>query len=153
MLKIPGVKLLDSSARELVVDVPFPFEKGVVFRLAHLSRNDGLSRIYEQCKRVEWNKEAKAQVETLDYDALATMVADAVVRGWSGLTVERLARYIALDVSEGVDLKADVPYDRETAITVLRSADKIGKWITETASDPSVFVGVRAVPRTAQSGT
>lgn len=150
---VPGVSLLDTSTKELVADFSLPDLPGATFRLAHVTRADGLTKITERCTRIEWDREKKTQVEVVDQDVFAAECAKAIFRGWDGLTVGKLASLLPLDVAEGVDLTTPVPFDLGTAATILRHALTFAKWAVSTAADPANFAGVRAVPRNAQSAT
>lgn len=148
---IPGVSFLDSASRELVADFTFDRLPTVKFRVAHITRSDGLVKIQERARRIEWDKEQRMNVQTLDADVLAADLAGAIMRGWTGLTVETLAVLVPLDVGEGVDAKTPIPFTPETAVYLLKNGNEFSKWVTTTASDPANFVGVSALPRNAQS--
>lgn len=115
--------------------------KGVRFTVRYVSRQQ-LFTMAQQCQVLAYDKGSKKQTVRLDLPKMTKMVADAIVVGWSGLTLDTLQNLMVLEGVDGLDdakLQEPIPFSAETMQELLLGVNGLDDFLQEIATDPSNF--------------
>jgi len=84
---------------EKVSEVDFPDIDGFKVRVCYVGR-DRLIKIRNSALVYKFNKRTRQREEEVDNDKFLEAYADAVIKGWSGLTVKGLGQLIPVDMTK-----------------------------------------------------
>lgn len=127
----------DKTESQPVLELEF---NEVVFRIGFLT-TETLRQLRDKCITRKYDKKLRASVETLDADRFNKQFAKLVIRGWKNLTVDKLSRFMFINMS-GLDekqRKADVPYDEETARLLLMKSVDLHNFVSDVCTDTEQF--------------
>lgn len=115
--------------------------KGVRFTVRYVSRQQ-LFTMAQQCQVLAYDKTSKKQTVRLDLPKMTRMVAEAIVVGWEGLTLDTLQNLMVLEGVDGLtedQLKAPIPFDQATMQELLLGVNGLDDFLQEVSTDPSNF--------------
>lgn len=123
--------------REKVIEVEFPDIEDFYVNLCYLGR-DRLAKIRNQALVYKFNKRTRQREEEIDNDKFLEAYSAAVIRGWRGLTVGKLAKLLPVDTSS-MDRNEEVPYSEEDALELLKNSVIFDQFVTDTLNDFEAF--------------
>ena len=118
---------------EKISTVEFPDIDGFTVDVCYIGR-DRMMKIRNQALVYKFNKRTRQREEEVDNDKFLEAYAEAVIKGWSGLTVKKLGTLIPVDLSK-MDPKEEVPYSAEDALVLLKNSTLFDQFITDTLND------------------
>ena len=116
-----------------VTEVEFPDIEGFTVNICYLSR-DRLMKIRNGALVYKYNKRTRQREEEVDNDKFLEAYAEAVIKGWRGLTIKALGQLLPVDTSKS-DPKQEIPYTAEDALYLLRNSTIFDQFITDTIND------------------
>jgi hypothetical protein len=116
-----------------VTEVEFPDIEGFTVNICYLSR-DRLMKIRNSALVYKYNKRTRQREEEVDNDKFLEAYAEAVIKGWKGLTIKALGQLLPVDTSKS-DPKQEIPYTAEDALDLLRNSTIFDQFITDTLND------------------
>lgn len=118
---------------EKVTEIEFPDIDGFKVNVCYIGR-DRLIKIRNGALVYKFNKRTRQREEEVDNDKFLEAYADAVIKGWSGLTVKGLSHLIPVDMTK-MDPKQEIPYSAEDALDLLKNSAIFDTFITDTLND------------------
>lgn len=118
---------------EKVTAVEFPDIDGFVVNLCYVGR-ERMMKIRNQALVYKFNKRTRQREEEVDNDKFLEAYADAVIKGWSGLTVRGLSTLLPIDTS-AMDAKEDVPYSADDALLLLKNSTIFDQFVTDSLNN------------------
>lgn len=122
---------------EKVTSVEFPDIDGFVVDLCYIGR-ERMVKIRNQSLEYRFNKRTRQREEEVNNEKFLEAYAEAVIKGWSGLTIRGLSNLIPVDMT-GVDPNQEVPYNAEDALLLLRNSTIFDQFITDSINNFEVF--------------
>jgi len=122
---------------EKVTEVEFPDIDGFKVQLCYVGR-DRMMKIRNQALVYKFNKRTRQREEEVDNDKFLEAYSDAVIKGWTGLTVKGLATLLPIDTA-GADLKEVVEYSPEDALLLLKNSTIFDQFVTDSLNNFEVF--------------
>lgn len=122
---------------EKVTEVEFPDIDGFKVQLCYVGR-DRMMKIRNQSLVYKFNKRTRQREEEVDNDKFLELYADAIIKGWSGLTVRGLATLLPIDTSS-MDPKEEVPYSADDALLLLKNSTLFDQFVTDSLNNFEVF--------------
>ena len=116
-----------------VTEVEFPDIEGFTVNICYLSR-DRLMKIRNGALVYKYNKRTRQREEEVDNDKFLEAYAEALIKGWRGLTIKALGQLLPIDTSKS-DPKQEIPYTAEDALDLLRNSTIFDQFITDTLND------------------
>ena len=122
---------------EKVTEVEFPDIDGFKVQLCYVGR-DRMMKIRNQALVYKFNKRTRQREEEVDNDKFLEAYADAVIKGWSGLTVRALATLLPIDTA-GADPEEEVEYSADDALLLLKNSTIFDQFVTDSLNNFEVF--------------
>ena len=122
---------------EKVTEVEFTDIEGFKVQLCYVGR-DRMMKIRNQALVYKFNKRTRQREEEVDNDKFLEAYADAVIKGWSGLTVRGLATLLPIDLA-GADPKELVEYSADDALLLLKNSTIFDQFVTDALNNFEVF--------------
>ena len=122
---------------EKVTEVDFPDLDGFTVQLCYVGR-ERMMKIRNQALVYKFNKRTRQREEEVDNDKFLEAYADAVIKGWKGLTVRGLATLLPIDTSS-MDPKEEVPYSADDALLLLKNSTIFDQFVTDSLNNFEVF--------------
>jgi hypothetical protein len=116
----------------------YPAIPGFKVTLNYLTREE-LLKIREKATTQKINKRTRQMEDDVDGDLFQSLYVRAVVTNWEGLTIKGLAKLLPLDKSKIVDDSAEVPYDQEDAVQLMKNSPDFDSWVSTTIEDLDAF--------------
>lgn len=127
-------KLIISSKK---LDIEYPGIPGLTLTLQYLGK-DQLRKLRDRCTTNKFDRKTRQIKEELDQELFLKEFAAAAVKGWKGLTMEKLSHLVPLDYSE--DKKDEVvPYTVDNAVILLENSSELDTWLNDTVFDLENF--------------
>ena len=120
-----------------VTEVEFPDIDGFKVNICYLGR-DRLMKIRNGALVYKFNKRTRQREEEVDNDKFLEAYTEAVIKGWSGLTVRGLSNLLPVDVSK-MDPKQAIPYSAEDALDLIKSSTIFDQFISDTLNNFETF--------------
>jgi hypothetical protein len=86
----------------------------------------------------KFNKRTRQREEEVDNDKFLEAYTEAVIKGWSGLTVRGLSHLLPVDVSK-MDPKKEIPYSAEDALDLIKNSTIFDQFISDTLNNFDTF--------------
>jgi hypothetical protein len=118
---------------EKITEVDFPDIDGFTVQLCYVGR-DRMMKIRNQALVYKFNKRTRQREEEVDNDKFLEAYADAVIKGWKGLTVRGLATLLPIDTS-AMDAKESVPYTADDALLLLKNSTIFDQFVTDSLNN------------------
>ena len=93
-----------------------------------------MMKIRNQALVYKFNKRTRQREEEVDNDKFLEAYADAVIKGWSGLTVRGLATLLPIDTG-AMDAKEQVPYTADDALLLLKNSTIFDQFVTDSLNN------------------
>ena len=122
---------------EKTSSVEFPDMDGFTVDVCYVGR-DRMMKIRNSALTYKFNKRTRQREEEIDNDKFLDAYTEAVIKGWSGLTVKKLGQLIPVDLSK-MDSKEEVPYSHEDALVLIKNSTIFDQFITDTLNDFEKF--------------
>lgn len=122
--------LKDIIVSTKTVDVEFPGLEGFSVKIAAVSREVS-RKLKEDSEISKIDPRLKIAVTELDEDKFMTLFANAAVKGWKGLKFKHMSELLLVDQSKIEDLEAEVPYNQENVVELLKHSQIFDSWINE----------------------
>lgn len=132
-MSAPSLKSLLVPSKAAEVD--YPGLSGFKINVVFLSRETLVSIRKKATKTTFKNRQAS---EELDDKLFLQLYTNACIKGWSGLKLRYLEELAPVDLS-GQDLEAEMPYDQESALSLMQSSANFDAFISETVTELSNF--------------
>jgi len=95
-----------------------------------------LTQIREASREIWTNPRTREREEKMNDDKLRREYARHIIKGWRGLTVEKLLRIVPGAAVEGaISADSEVPFDIDIAIAFLEVSIEFENWIVSTATE------------------
>jgi len=120
-----------------VTEVEFPDIDGFTVNICYLGR-DKLMKIRNGALVYKFNKRTRQREEEVDNDKFLEAYTEAVIKGWSGLTVRGLSHLLPVDVSK-MDPKKEIPYSAEDALDLIKNSTIFDQFISDTLNNFDTF--------------
>lgn len=121
-----------------VVKVDYPGYDGLEFDIAFLSREEIL-KIRKKCTNTKFDKRTRQPSEELDEELFIKTYVGAVLKGWRGLKYKYLSDFMLVDLTAVGDTEAELEFNDENALVLMRNSSEIDSFVTEVTSDLSNF--------------
>lgn len=108
----------------------FPGIKGFKVKLNVLSRTT-IRKLQEKCMFEKEDEASGLTYKDIDMEKYQEEYAKATIVGWSGLTLKKVASLILIDESQVDNPDAEIDYDLETAIFLVKNSQAFDSWVTE----------------------
>ena len=118
---------------EKITEVDFTDIDGFKVQLCYVGR-DRMMKIRNQALVYKFNKRTRQREEEVDNDKVLEAYADAVIKGWSGLTVRGLATLLPIDTG-AMDAKEQVPYTADDALLLLKNSTIFDQFVTDSLNN------------------
>ena len=122
---------------EKVTSVEFPDIDGFVVDLCYLGR-ERMVKLRNQSLEYKFNKRTRQREEEVNSEKFLELYSEAVIKGWSGLTIRGLASLIPIDMA-GMTPSEEVPYTAEDALLLLKNSTIFDQFVTDTLNNFDVF--------------
>jgi len=123
-----------AGEKERVNEFEFPEISGFRVKLAYASKML-MSQIREVARVVRKNFRTGRIIEDFDEEKLRDAYANYIVKGWKGLTVDRLRECIPGIKITGKRGSEEIPYSVEVATALMDVSAEFENWIVEVAGD------------------
>lgn len=117
------------------VEVEYPGMPGFKISLAFQTR-DALISIRKKATKTSYKN--RVQVDELDDELFLKLYVGSCVKGWKGLKLAYLEQLAPVDIS-GQDAEAELAYDEDNALFLMKSSSNFDTFISETVQDLSNF--------------
>ena len=130
------------NLRELMVDtktvwVNFDGIPEFEVELSYISRSE-MSKMIESSQRSKMSRSSRQIEKELDTDKFLEKFVSKAIKNWKGLTVERLAEFIPVDLNDENKDK-EVEFNKESALFLLKESQMFDDWVNEKITDIDTF--------------
>ena len=122
--------LKDIIVNTKTVSVEFPGLEGFKIQIAAVSREVS-RKLKDDSEVTKIDPKLKMPVTELDEDTFIEKFAVAAIKGWSGLKFKYMSDLLLVDTSKIEDLEAEVDYNQENAVELLKHSQVFDTWINE----------------------
>lgn len=133
-----SISLQSLLTPQKVVEVDYPGYTGFKLKIAFLSREE-IIKIRKRCTVTKFDKRSRQPLDELDDELFLKNYVTAVVRGWTGLKFKFLQELMLVDLSGVQDLEAELEYNEENALVLLKNSSEVDGFITEVTGDLANF--------------
>lgn len=124
-MNLKNIALTTKSA-----EVEFAGLKGFSVTIAAVSRQVS-HKLRKESEITRINAALRVPETELDETLFLEKFAAAAIKGWKGLTYEHLAELMLVDLSGVEDVKAEVEYSQENAVTLLTNSPVFDTWVNQ----------------------
>lgn len=107
----------------------FPGLPGFKVKLTYLSR-DAHRKLQEKCKVQKFDDQSGLPYMDLDVEKYTEEYVKATINGWSGLTLEKVAKLMLIDLDQVDDPNAEIDFDIDTAKQLVKLSERFDNWVT-----------------------
>lgn len=133
-----SISLQSLLTPQKVVEIDYPGYEGFKLKLAFLSREE-IIKIRKRCTVTKFDKRSRQPMDELDEELFLKSYVNAVVKGWSGLKFRYLQELMLVDLSNVPDVEAELEYNEENALVLLKNSSEVDGFITEVTGDLANF--------------
>lgn len=130
---LPSLKSLLVPSKATEVD--YPGLDGFKIDTVFMTR-ESLISIRKKATKVTFKN--RQPVEELDDELFLKLYVGACIKGWKGLKLSYLEQLAPVDIS-GQDPEAQLAYDEDNALFLMKSSSNFDAFISETVTDLSNF--------------
>lgn len=127
------------NIKDLMLEVPktivVHYIDDFYIELKYLPRSE-LSKIFEESKKIVWDKRDHTKKEEIDVDAFYKKMIDRVLVGWRGLKASTLAKLIPIKIT---DPDIEIEFTPENALILLQNAYDFDMFIQRIVTDIEKF--------------
>lgn len=119
-------------------DFECEFVPGFIVQLGHVTKRDMLA-IQQKAEVIRFDPGTRTRKVDQDSEVFIREFCRIAIRGWRGLTVAGLAKFIPVETSP--DVKSDMPVDYSEANAVFLAANStdFDAWVTGIVLNPQLF--------------
>lgn len=139
-----GISLQSLLTPEKVVTVDYPGYEGFKLTIAFLSREE-VVKIRKRCYTTTFDKRSRQPVEKFDDEMFLKLYIAAVVKGWTGLKFKYLEEFIPVDLSTVKDVEAELEFNAENALLLMKNSSELDGFVTDLTSDLTNFTKYSSV--------
>jgi hypothetical protein len=130
------------NLKDLVVNATeaqfeFPLCPGMKVTIAYTNKVL-LNNIRTSAMIQKFDKETGQPYQDLDTEKYLDNYIKAVVKGWSGFTVEHLNDMVLIDKTD-LDMDKEIDFDHDTAVFLMNEASAFDTWVVTTAKQLENF--------------
>lgn len=125
-MKLNLAKLALSSK---TAEFDFPGIPGFKVKLTYLSR-EAHRKLQENCKVQKYDEHSGLPYMDLDMDKYTEEYVKATINGWSGLTLDKVAKLMLIDQEQVEDPDAEIEFDIDTAKQLVKLSERFDSWVT-----------------------
>jgi len=114
----------------------FPGCEGFNVQIAYLTR-DELMKLRKKAITSKVSRKTRGVEEEVDSDLFQKLYIQAVIKGWSGLKYEYLAKMVPVDLSEAEG--DELEYSVDNADLLMKNCSDFDNWISATLEDVENF--------------
>ncbi len=107
----------------------FPGIPGFKVKLTYLAR-EAKRKLQDSCKVQKYDEHSGLPYMDLDVDKYTEAYVKATISGWSGLTLEKVAKLMLIDQSQVDDPKAEIDFDVDTATQLVKLSERFDTFVT-----------------------
>lgn len=133
-----SISLQSLLTPQKVVEIDYPGYEGFKLQVAFLSREE-IIKIRKRCTVTKFDKRSRQPIDELDEELFLKSYVSAVVKGWTGLKFKFLQELMLVDLSGVQDLEAELEYNEENALVLLKNSSEVDGFITEVTGDLANF--------------
>jgi hypothetical protein len=119
-----------------VIEVDFPGLDGFKVSLSYISR-EKLAELRKKATKTVFKQ--RQPVEDLDSDLFLKLYAEAIIKGWKGLTLGNLSELMVINDFAASEKDALVDYSPENALELLKNSTSFDAFVGETIADLTNF--------------
>jgi len=139
-MSIDKVSVSSLSLKSLLVpskqvEVEFPGLSGFKIQLNFLSR-ETLVGIRKKATKITFKN--RQPTEELNDDLFLQLYVAACIKGWSGFKLTYLEQLAPVDLT-GQDMDAELEYNEENALFLMKASSNFDSWISENVSELGNF--------------
>ena len=139
-MSIDTVSVSSLSLKSLLVpskqvEVEFPGFAGFKIQLNFLSR-ETLVGIRKKATKITFKN--RQPTEELNDDLFLQLYVAACIKGWSGFKLTYLEQLAPVDLT-GQDMDAELEYNEENALFLMKASSNFDSWISENVSELGNF--------------
>ena len=139
-MSIDKVSVSSLSLKSLLVpskqvEVEFPGLSGFKIQLNFLSR-ETLVGIRKKATKITFKN--RQPTEELNDDLFLQLYVAACIKGWSGFKLTYLEQLAPVDLT-GQDMNAELEYNEENALFLMKASSNFDSWISENVSELGNF--------------
>lgn len=117
------------------VEAEFPGFAGFKVQLNFLSR-ETLIGIRKKATKITFKN--RQPTEELNDDLFLQLYVAACIKGWTGFKLEYLEQLAPVDL-KGQDMQAELDYNEENALFLMKASSNFDSWISEQVTDLGNF--------------
>jgi hypothetical protein len=111
------------------VEFDFPLIPNFKVKITHLSKPEEM-RLREDSLVTKFDDETNLPYQVSDPTKFLENFASRTITGWSGLTYKALSKLMLIDESQVEDMDAEVEYNAENALALLKYSKHFDTWVT-----------------------
>lgn len=134
-----GIALQSLLTPEKVIAVDFPGFDGFKLDIAFLSREE-IVKIRKKCTVTKFDKRTRQPMDELDEELFLKTYVSAVLKGWKGLKFSYLQELMLVDLSSVENVEAELEYNPDNALVLMKNSQELDSFITEITSNLSNFM-------------
>ncbi len=132
-------RLIDSTQlRGLTVKIGYPDAPGFIVEIAWVGKQE-MQKIYDASSERQWNSDTRKTEVELDRRKLSKVWADKVLKGWTGLTIERMRRIWPVAVDPNIDINTEIEPTIENRIALLWNSADFEQWVLNVSTKATFF--------------
>jgi len=116
----------------------YPDIPGFEVEIAYIDKQE-MMKIYQRSTIKRWSSQERRQEEELDRVKLTRELADRVVLGWRGLTLENLRRLYPVQVEGDIKSDEEIEASPGNRFALLNHSTDFENWVVTVATTPSYF--------------
>lgn len=110
--------------------IPFPGLEGFSVSISAVSR-DLSKKLREESETTKMDPRLKMPIKELNEDLFVENFVKAAVKGWTGLKYKYLQDLLLVDLSSVEDLEAEVEFNLENAVQLVKNSQIFDAWLNE----------------------
>jgi hypothetical protein len=119
-----------------VIEVDFPGLDGFKVSLSYISR-EKLAELRKKATKTVFKQ--RQPIEELDGDLFLKLYAEAIIKGWKGLTLGKLSELMVINDFPATEKDTVVDYSAENALELLKNSTSFDAFVGETIADLTNF--------------
>lgn len=122
------------------VEVDYPGLDGLKVNVAFLAREE-LVKLRKKAVKITYKN--RVQTEELNEELFLKLYTEATIKGWSGFKYSYLQTLLLVDLSSIKDPTAELPFNLDNAVALMKGSTEFDSFISETVNDLTVFTPTR----------
>lgn len=132
------MNLKDLKVKTKATWADFPGLEGFKVELCYITREVS-TKLQEESTVTTFDKKTRAPVSELDTDLFIEKFAKAAIKDWKGLKYSYLPSLILVDLSEVEDVEAELEFNQENVVEILKGSQHFDTWVNDIIFDLDRF--------------